>query len=427
VLAPLGLGAATAAPAGADSGTGSGASEQPSTAAVRPAKLTAAVAAPGVYNIAVTISSGRRTGGPVRVQIGRLRRSARTAGDGRRARIDVTLALSARAITVTARAPAFTPRLTLSMHRVRETQGAATVAPAGATGAAGATGPTGAGGATGPTGAGATAPTAPATSPAATPAATPPATAAAPKAPQFPGSAAATSASAGPVGDPGSWNLVFDDEFAATSLNASRWSTGWFDPSGISGPVNSEELECYDPSHAVVAGGELDLELTQQSETCSGQARPYASGMITTDGKFSYTYGFLEARVWLPGGSSVSDWPALWAVGQSWPQDGELDVVEGLGGQACWHFHDASGPQGGCEAAAFTAGWHTFGADWEPGTATWYYDGIPVGTVNSGITSAPMYLALDLAADDEYGGPLQAPATMRVDYVRLWQHPGGSG
>ena len=117
---------------------------------------------------------------------------------------------------------------------------------------------------------------------------------------------------------------------------------------------------------------------------------------------------------------------ALWAVGQSWPQDGELDVVEGLGGQACWHFHDASGPQGGCEAAAFTAGWHTFGADWEPGAVTWYYDGIRVGTATNS-TSAPMYLALNLAADNEYGGPLQAPATMRVDYVRLWQHPGGSG
>ena len=33
-----------------------------------------------------------------------------------------------------------------------------------------------------------------------------------------------------------------------------------------------------------------------------------------------------------------------------------------------------------------------------------------------------MYLILNLAADHTYGGPLQAPATMRVDYVRVWQH-----
>jgi beta-glucanase (GH16 family) len=171
-----------------------------------------------------------------------------------------------------------------------------------------------------------------------------------------------------------------------------------------------------------VSGGELDLQLTQTTEPCDGRTEPYASGMITSDGKFGFTYGFLEARVWLPGGASVTDWPAVWAVGRSWPQDGELDLVEGLGGQACWHFHDPAGGPGGCPTDAFAGGWHTFGADWEPGSVSWYYDGVPVGTVTSGITAAPMYLVLNLAADDENGGPLQAPATLRVDYVRLWQH-----
>jgi len=28
---------------------------------------------------------------------------------------------------------------------------------------------------------------------------------------------------------------------------------------------------------------------------------------------------------------------------------------------------------------------------------------------------------LDLAADNEYGGPVAAPATLRIDYVRVWQ------
>ena len=69
-----------------------------------------------------------------------------------------------------------------------------------------------------------------------------------------------------------------------------------------------------------------------------------------------------------------------------------------------------------------TGGWHTFGADWEPGSVTYYYDGLPVGTVTQGITGAPMYVILDLAADNAYGGALQAPATMRVDYLRIWQH-----
>jgi hypothetical protein len=41
--------------------------------------------------------------------------------------------------------------------------------------------------------------------------------------------------------------------------------------------------------------------------------------------------------------------------------------------------------------------------------------------VTSGVTGSPMYLILDLAVDSEYGGPIQAPATLRIDYVRVWQ------
>ena len=172
----------------------------------------------------------------------------------------------------------------------------------------------------------------------------------------------------------------------------------------------------------VVGGGELDLNLIAQPETCGGVSRPYASGMVNTNGKFAYTYGYLEARVWLSGSGAISNWPAVWTDGQSWPTDGELDVIEGLSGQACWHFHDPQGGPGDCSSATYTGGWHTFGADWEPGVVTYYYDGHNIGTINTGITSSPMYLILNLAADNGNSGPLQAPATMRIDYVRVWQH-----
>ena len=144
--------------------------------------------------------------------------------------------------------------------------------------------------------------------------------------------------------------------------------------------------------------------------------------MVNTNGKFSYTYGYLEASVWLSGTRAINDWPAVWTDGQSWPADGELDVMEGLSGQACWHFHDPQGGPGNCSSATFTGGWHTFGADWEQGAVTYYYDGHKVATISSGITTSPMYVILNLGADNGNSGPLQAPATMRTDYVRVWQH-----
>ena len=125
---------------------------------------------------------------------------------------------------------------------------------------------------------------------------------------------------------------------------------GWYG-SGITGPVNPSEAQCYDPAQVAVAHGQLDLQLVSRTVRCStgsGQiTRPYVSGIVTSNGKFAFTHGYIEARVWMPGTGSIADWPAVWAVGHNWPAGGELDVVEGLGGHACWHFHDPSGAPGG--------------------------------------------------------------------------------
>jgi beta-glucanase (GH16 family) len=227
-----------------------------------------------------------------------------------------------------------------------------------------------------------------------------------------------------PTGNPpGRWQLKFDDVFTGQSLDTSDWSTGWLAP-GITPPVNSNELECYNPADVAVSGGALVLSLEGRAGSCGGTQRPYASGLVNTDGKFEFTYGFMEARIWLPGqGQQITNWPAFWADGQNWPQDGEIDVVEGLDGLACWHFENPDGNPGGCVPGTFTNGWHTFGADWEPGSITYYYDGRRVGRVTSGVTSAPMFLILNYATSHQHGGPLDVPATMRVEYVRVWQHP----
>jgi beta-glucanase (GH16 family) len=186
-------------------------------------------------------------------------------------------------------------------------------------------------------------------------------------------------------------------------------------------------MECYQPSQVAEAGGELDLNLIAQAQNnCPLEGggsvnEPYTSGMIQSQGKFSFTYGYFETRVWLPGAASGVDWPGVWAVGANWPTGGELDLVEGLQGQACWHFHDPSGGPGGC-AGVYSGGWHTFGADWESGSVTWYYDGKAVGSVTQGITNSPMFLLATMALDNTYGGPIQAPATLRIDYIRVWQH-----
>ena len=231
-----------------------------------------------------------------------------------------------------------------------------------------------------------------------------------------------------PTGVPGDWTLKFDGEFNGTSLDTTKWSTGWYG-SGITAPANEQENDCYDPAQVTEGGGVLSLSLIQKSETC-GDNEPYAAGLVSTAGKFSFTYGFVEARVWLPGvpghPGEVANWPGVWADGQNWPQDGEIDIAEGIGGQVCAHLHSAVNPEGigpgggsGCPSGTYTGGWHTFAANWEPGIITYYYDGVDIGSVTSGVTSAPMFLVLDYATQSD----ADAPATMKVEYMRVWQHP----
>jgi beta-glucanase (GH16 family) len=231
-----------------------------------------------------------------------------------------------------------------------------------------------------------------------------------------------TSPSPQPAGNPpGPWHLKFDDEFNGRSLNTAKWSTGWLGQS-ITPPVNAYELECYDPARVGVSAGTLNLSLIRQRESC-GKTRPYAGGMVNSDRKFQFTYGLMEARIRLPGRRGlITNWPAFWTDGQNWPADGEIDVMEGLASRACWHFLNPRANPGGCAPGRFANGWHTYGADWEPSAITYYYDGHVVGAVKAGITSAPMYLILNLAAADAYGSPVRVPAMMRVDYVRVWQH-----
>lgn len=227
-----------------------------------------------------------------------------------------------------------------------------------------------------------------------------------------------------PVGIPGHWTLVFDDEFDGGALDPAKWTKGWIGcaAGGVTAPVNSAERDAYDPRLAVVEGGELSLTLIRRPVTVCGKTYPYRAGLIQSDGKAAFTFGAFEARIFLPAAPAgrIANWPAWWTAGQNSPIDGEMDIVEGLGGSACAHFHSRHGAPGFCAKGAFT-GWHTYGADWAPGAVTYYYDGAPVGTIAAGITSAPMYLILDYAIG-RYGGPLAAPATMRVKYVRVWRH-----
>jgi hypothetical protein len=243
-----------------------------------------------------------------------------------------------------------------------------------------------------------------------------------------------------PVGVSGTWALRLNEEFTSTGLNTSLWTSGW-QHDGISGPMSGQCLSSGDVSQP--GNGYVYLEVKAQKNTCGSTSVEDTGGLIESnpsDGVsghvgFSYSYGYVEWRVYLPGvapvglgcskGGCLPDWPALWSLSSS--SSNEIDTMEGMGelGQACYHVHppSGSGGPGGCASGSY-AGWHTYGAEWEPGVATYYYDGTKVGQVSSGeVNSTPQYLIADMVPTGCCGGPSVIPDEMVVDYVRVWQHP----
>jgi beta-glucanase (GH16 family) len=244
-----------------------------------------------------------------------------------------------------------------------------------------------------------------------------------------------------PLGIPGNWKLVLDSPFRRNALNTAIWRTGWFGD-GITGPINAHESACYSSANVAVSKPTaLLLKVSHTPSDCQQQSRPYTGAVLSsnpddgrTSGGFSFRYGVLQAKVYLPAvqGTSpakIADWPAVVTLGQHWPQDGEDDVLENLGGLVCSHFHSPGyapgGNLGGCDPS-FTPGWHIVSADWEPGSVTWYYDGIEIAHADTGITSAPMYIVLVNTVSAKSPQVAQAD-TMRVDYVRVWQRARPAG
>ena len=238
-------------------------------------------------------------------------------------------------------------------------------------------------------------------------------------------------------------NMIFDEEFNGTKLNLSKWYRCYYyadEKQGCSfGPPL--EKEWYQIANVTISGGYLQLTAKKQQVV---PKYPYTSGVISTGGSptsppsFAFQYGYMEMRAKFPPGAGM--WPAFWLIpaDRSWPP--EIDAMEWQGGTpkidyATFHWTDSNGKHQSDGTAYNTgidlsAGYHTYGLDWQANYITWYLDGVPIKTfVNAAvIPQKPMYIIVNLAVGGWISFPNKHtpfPAVMSVDYVRVWnQKPG---
>lgn len=243
-------------------------------------------------------------------------------------------------------------------------------------------------------------------------------------------------------------SLVWSDEFngpSGTMPDPAKWKVV-VDGSGF----GNRELEYYTDRASNVHEADGNLVITARKEIYVGKDRnphTYTSGRIDTAGRFQMQYGRIEARIKLPKGQGI--WPAFWMLGSdfnevSWPDCGEIDIMENVGFEPSKIHGSLHGPgySGGNplsgvytlpNQARLSDDFHLFALEWEPKEIRFYIDdhlyetqtpsNVPPG--KKWVFDHPFFIVLNVAVGGYWPGnpdqTTQFPASMLVDYVRVYR------
>jgi beta-glucanase (GH16 family) len=231
------------------------------------------------------------------------------------------------------------------------------------------------------------------------------------------------------------WQLVWQDEF--DNSIGPDWV---FETGNGSGGWGNNELEYYRRENATIENGQLVI--TAKRESFGGFN--YTSARMKTQGRKSWTYGKIEARIKMPAFSGA--WPAFWMLGDNigtvgWPSCGEIDIMEHVNsdpnavGTIHW-----TGPAGehasyGGSTPTNVTGYHTYTIEWNSSSIKWFVDGVQYNEANilNNINSTEefhrnFFILLNFAIGGNWPGfnidNNAFPAKMYVDYVRVYQGGG---
>ncbi len=194
------------------------------------------------------------------------------------------------------------------------------------------------------------------------------------------------------------WQLVFSDEFNAEDMSqpldekwmrCQRYGATW--NRWLS---DSKEVVC-------LQGGDLVTRAIPNPDQESDPV-PMITGGIKSNGRFGFTYGYVEARIL--SNAWIGNFPAFWMMPEDqsagWPDCGEIDIWEAIDtdGRSYHTIHsnwsydlgNKNNPQSSFNTGVNYDRYHTYGLEWDEKTLIWYVDGKEVGRYNKSTSASQL-------------------------------------
>ena len=243
----------------------------------------------------------------------------------------------------------------------------------------------------------------------------------------------------------GYWTCKFYDYFNGTDVNKARWN---YQDTSVSGFVLGRS--CFRPgANTRVSKGLLRLSVTKAATpfTCKSPygdlKTQYLGADINTYGKFHQPYGRFQARLKYPRPYPAGYHGGFWLNPQdhaygAWPLSGEIDIAEWWSGKAdhvfpSLHYLGSTINDSGMNCViGDPSQLHTYTVEWSLVDIKFIYDGkrcLTRALTPILLLGGPMpfdqrfYLSLTFGEGAPVGPSTRKtpfPATMAVDYVKVW-------
>lgn len=231
------------------------------------------------------------------------------------------------------------------------------------------------------------------------------------------------------------WQVTFEDDFDAITLDNSKWMTGYYwgkalmndtyVPAGEKQFFRDDNIELRDSIARIhtrnesVKGKSWDLE-----HGFTTRRFDYTSGLISTGQSFRQKYGKFEAKVKFSASYPLLN--AFWMAGEKMTPHLDIFKSSSKNGKSveCGVHMEEKGiiakSTRKVSGAKFNNGFFIYSCEWSPESIVWKINGQEVARESGQIPSEPMYLSFcTILPENPDAGSL--PAMMEIDWVRCFK------